>query len=212
MDTEVIEKTKEEKEKVKKHKMLLDAHNNNIEISDKNLGDKFEDFEKSKLEESKTLLYEVNSKPKRYQRYFRGEIVRVKFGVNVGSEFSGDHFAIVISKNDSVIERCLHVIPLTSKKGDKRILIDNILYNEEELDKLRVLLNNDDISKDDKKMIKDIIRYYSIKKNIVSYANYQHMKTVSKLSVSKSMFPKYDYLPFLICPLEIMEELDKKII
>ena len=47
------------------------------------------------MQESNTLLYEINTVPKYFKRYGRGRIVKVCFGVNIGSEFSGDHFAIV---------------------------------------------------------------------------------------------------------------------
>lgn len=61
-----------------------------------NLKDKYTNFEDSKLSESKTLLYEINKKTTNFKRYSRGRIVKVRFGVNIGSEFSGDHFAIVV--------------------------------------------------------------------------------------------------------------------
>lgn len=111
----VKEKKIEEKGNNKKHIKLLETYKNNIKISDKNLGNKFEEFEDSRLDESKTLLFEIENKPKKFQRYFRGQIVRVKFGVNICGEFSGEHFAIVISKNDTISSSVLHVIPLTSK-------------------------------------------------------------------------------------------------
>lgn len=125
-----------------KHKKLIKAHNNNITISDMNLKDKFTNFENSKLTESETLLYEINTKPKYFKRYGRGRIVRVRFGVNIGSAFSGDHFAVVISKNDTAYNPILHVIPITSKKHRTCIDIGNILINNEEIKKLQYLFKN----------------------------------------------------------------------
>lgn len=81
-----------------KHIKLIKAHNNNITISDMNLKDKFAEFEHSKLDESETLLYEINKKPQRFKRYSRGQIVKIKFGVNIGSEFSGDHMQLLFLK------------------------------------------------------------------------------------------------------------------
>ena len=120
----------------RKHIKLMRAHQNNITLSNMNLQDKFTNFEDSKLSESKTLLYEVEKKPKKFKRYARGRIVKVKFGVNIGSEFSGDHFAIVISKGDTMMSSTLHVIPIASKKHLKNIDIGSILYNEDELKNL----------------------------------------------------------------------------
>ncbi len=52
----------ENKIKTRKHLKLMQAHQNNITISDMNLLDKFKFFEDSKLNESKTLLYEITRK------------------------------------------------------------------------------------------------------------------------------------------------------
>ena len=106
-----------------------------------NLGDKFTSFEDSKLNESNTLLYEISKSPKKYKRDARGKIVKVRFGVNIGSEFSGEHFAIVISKQDSMMNATLHVIPITSKKHLKNFAIGPILYNENELNLLNKKLS-----------------------------------------------------------------------
>lgn len=149
-----------------KHKKLIEAHTNNITISDKNLKDKYTKFEISKLDESKTLLFEIEKPLRRYQRYFRGEIVRVKFGVNIGSEFSKDHFAIVISKGDTMMNPTLHVIPITSKKHLKSVKIGNILYNEEELNKLKQKLDNE-TNKYIRKKILAVINYYECRKDTI---------------------------------------------
>lgn len=103
------------------HIKLMKAYDNNIKISNMNLRNKFTEFENSKLSESETLLYEINVKPTRFKKYSRGQIVKVKFEVNIGSEFSGDHYAIVISKQDTMLNPILHVIPLTSKKHNYNI-------------------------------------------------------------------------------------------
>lgn len=36
-----------------------------------------------------------------YNQYKRGTIIYVDFGVNIGSELSGGHFAIILNKKDS---------------------------------------------------------------------------------------------------------------
>ena len=103
MNTKIKQEREREIIKERNHKKLKKAHDNNIIISDMNLGDKYTAFEDSKLNESTTLLYEINRKPKTFKRYSRGRIIRVKFGVNIGSEFSGDHYAIVVSKGDTMM-------------------------------------------------------------------------------------------------------------
>ncbi len=201
-----------EKEKSIKHEKLLNAHKNNIIISDKNLKDKYTKFEDSKLDESKTLLYEIEKRPRCFNRYFRGEIVRVKFGVNIGSEFSGDHFAIVISKGDTMMNPTLHVLPITSKKHIKSLDIGAILYNEIEIEKLLKLRKS---NKNDNKMVKSInkvIKYYENRKDTRSYVCIDHIKTVSKLSVSKTLFKEFDYLPKLKCDKEVLNTINDEII
>ena len=47
----------------------MEAHNNNLKISNYNLGEK--------LNESKTLLYEIQNKPEIFKKYKRGSILRL---------------------------------------------------------------------------------------------------------------------------------------
>lgn len=70
--------------------------------------------------ESDNIIY---NKP----NFKRSEIIKVDFGVNMGSELSNTHFAIVLNSDDNNSVDNLTVIPLTSKKGYKRLNIGNIL-------------------------------------------------------------------------------------
>lgn len=56
-----------------------------------------------------------HSIPMYYTTFKRGSIVMVNFGANVGSELSGNHFAIVLNKTDKQENRLLTVVPLSSK-------------------------------------------------------------------------------------------------
>ena len=193
-----------------RHLKLMKAYNNNIQISDMNLKDKYTEFEKSKLNESETLLYEISVKPNRFKRYSRGQIVKVKFGVNIGSEFSGDHYAVVISKQDTMLNPIIHVIPLTSQKHNYNIELDNLLYNEEEINKLKKLLVNEQ-DKNNIKKIKQCIKYYSNRKDKISYACIKHLKTVSKLSVCKPI-NEFDYLNKIKMSNSLLRKIDEEII
>lgn len=192
-----------------KHIELMKAHDNNIKISDMNLKDKFTEFENSKLNESETLLYEINTKPTRFKRYSRGQIVRVKFGVNIGSEFSGDHYAIVISKKDTMSNPVLHVIPITSKKHDYNMELDNILYNKEKIDELKKLLIEE--SNENIKKIKECIKYYSNRKDKMTYACIKHLKTISKLSIYKPI-NEFDYIDKIKISNELLRKIDEEIV
>ena len=58
------------------------------------------------------------SSKKKYVKLKRGSIVFVNFGVNVGSEISGHHFAVVVNKDDTIYKPFTTVVPLTSKSKD----------------------------------------------------------------------------------------------
>lgn len=205
LKTPLVDPTKE-----KKHLKLMKAYQNNISISDMNLDNKYTNFEDSKLDESKTLLYEIKTKPNHYKRFSRGQIVKIKFGVNIGSEFSGDHYAIVISKKDTMINPVIHVIPLTSKKHNYNIEIDSLLYNETEINNLKDLLKIE-TNTSKIKNIKKCIKYYENKKDKKTYACIKHLKTVSKLSVCKLM-SEYDYLDKLKISTDTLKRIDEEII
>ena len=193
-------------QQIKNRYKLIKAHNMNVKISDMNLKDKFTNFESAKEDEARTLLYEVTKNKKTYKRYSRGQIVKIKFGVNVGSEFSGDHFAIIISKGDSMLNPVLHVVPLTSKQHKKGLNVGNILYNEKYIKELTRLKKASEIKK-----AKKIINYYSKRKNTISYAAIDHIKTVSKLSIMKEI-NEYDFISKIKCSKEIMDNIDIAII
>lgn len=58
---------------------------------------------------------ENDGKVYNYQKYKRGSVVMVNFGTNIGNELSGNHFAIVLNKDDNNKNGLLTVVPLTSK-------------------------------------------------------------------------------------------------
>ena len=70
---------------------------------------------------------EANNKISNKPNFKRGEIIKVDFGVNIGSELSNTHFAIVLNNDDNNSVDNITVIPLTSKKGYKRLNVGNIL-------------------------------------------------------------------------------------
>ncbi|MGV3043054.1 type II toxin-antitoxin system PemK/MazF family toxin [Staphylococcus rostri] len=63
------------------------------------------------------LLEENNNKKKMYSTYKRGSIIYVNLGSNIGNEFSGNHFCVVMDRKDNPKKSTLTVIPLSSKKS-----------------------------------------------------------------------------------------------
>ncbi|MDW4166516.1 type II toxin-antitoxin system PemK/MazF family toxin [Staphylococcus saprophyticus] len=64
-----------------------------------------------------------------YNQFKRGSIIYVDFGINIGSELSGGHFAIVLNHNDSKKSSTLNVIPLTSKDKKHFLPIDKTVFD-----------------------------------------------------------------------------------
>lgn len=65
---------------------------------------------------TKYLKIEQTFNPKSIQALKRGSIVYADFGFNVGMEYGGLHYAIVLNKKDARSNHLLHVLPLTSVK------------------------------------------------------------------------------------------------
>ena len=74
------------------------------------------------------------NKRQRYHKYKRGQFVIVRFGKRIGTEFSGTHPAIVISKEDNLFSGNITVIPLTSKHHSQYLelgeLLDKSVYSK----------------------------------------------------------------------------------
>ncbi len=81
------------------------------------------------LEYSEFLLDEVRllKENKSYTRYKKGTIIYVKLGVNVGREFSGNHFCMVLNNHDSNKNPILTVVPLTSSRSKFNVHIEEDL-------------------------------------------------------------------------------------
>lgn len=80
------------------------------------------------LEKESTIFKnEADEKKTNKPNFKRGEIIKVDFGINVGSELSNTHFAIVLNSDDNNNVDNITVIPLTSKPGYKRICLGNVL-------------------------------------------------------------------------------------
>lgn len=83
------------------------------------------------LFEAKIHEKECNSQIRYKYPYFkRGTIVMIDFGVNIDSEFSGKHFAIILNKKDNPNNPVLTVLPLTSKGGRNRFSIGKELFSQ----------------------------------------------------------------------------------
>jgi len=65
--------------------------------------------------ESNIFESETLKRNSTYPKFKRGEIIKVDFGINIGTELSHTHFAIVLNSDDTFLNDNITVIPITSK-------------------------------------------------------------------------------------------------
>lgn len=240
MSIDLLEKeTKEQKDLVnsefeccsKAIKQQLDSANKNtleiIRLSKDSNNKKFDYFPFWKNKESRLLLRELKNTRTFYKKYKRGTIIKVDFGVNIGSEFSQIHYAIVINKNDNRKNKILNVIPLTSKDKSNTLNIGDVIFKsflESTSEKLDSLIDNfkkeslnidseDELNKkinDEMEKVKKIIDYYS-RNPVCSFACYKNITTINKSRI-KNPINEYDFINKAICDNSVMTKLDLKIL
>lgn len=214
-----------------KEKIRLDkSYNNYHKIIDKKLPYKFSYLDewllkKSKLlsKESERILMELeepeNIQKQRFKTYQRGAIVKVDFGVGIGSEMSQIHFGIVLNNYDNPRNNILTVIPLTSKESKFNLylgtLIIDLLINkiQKELEPIDLKIhNNEELSIEENaklNKLKTLLSYY--KSNVkTAFACCSLITTISKERIFLPI-NEYDIIGRAKCPKEIMNKIDKEI-
>lgn len=185
---------------------------------------KFKYMHKWCLEYSKFLIDEVRYKrniktnpnlKKKYKKYKKGSIVYAKLGINIGNEFSGNHFCIVLNKKDTIYNPIITVIPLTSSDTKHNILIkenilqvatsvlhkqaktiaDELLMHSKKIHEIdgersqELIDISNNIEEKSKKLFKVYDRYERYE-NHRTYANILNITTISKDRITK--INKYD--------------------
>ena len=79
----------------------------------------------------KMIGFEEKFEPKKNIAYKRGNIVKISFGFNIGSEYGGLHYGIVLDKHNSHSSPVVTVIPLTSAKANHSIFSQAAKTREE---------------------------------------------------------------------------------
>lgn len=75
--------------------------------------------------------FEEKFDPKRNIAYKRGNVIKVSFGFNVGNEYGGLHYAVVLDNNNHHSSPVVTVIPLTSIKEGKAVHNNNVELGNE---------------------------------------------------------------------------------
>lgn len=63
--------------------------------------------------------------------YSRGDVIKVNLGFNIGNELGGLHYCIVLNKYDNTRNGTLNIIPLTSKKDNKKYDFSHVNLGKE---------------------------------------------------------------------------------
>lgn len=178
------------------------------------------------------------NKRQRYHKYKRGQFVIVRFGKRIGTEFSGTHPAIVISKEDNLFSGNITVIPLTSKHHSQYLelgeLLDKSVYSKlgkgvakeiftikEVRDILDTSENLDEavfrMSELNLPVINDYIKYYqqlTDKYESMFKQSYTVVSQITTISKSKIVKPinKLDPLNELIISNSTLDKIDSELL
>lgn len=144
MDTEV--KEKKQIERIDTACLRYKEVNKSNHIKFNKLGDWLD-------KESMIFKKETIINNKTFKKLHRGQVIKVDFGINIGSELCYIHFAIVLNDNDTIYNDNVTIVPITSKKGESRINVGKLLHN---------------------------IYPNSTKYNLISYVNILQIRTISK--------------------------------
>lgn len=111
----------------------------------------------------KLINFEEKFDPAKNMAYKRGNIVKLNFGFNIGSEYGGLHYGIVLDKKNNHNSPVLTVIPLTSMKDNKTVHNNSVNLGNELYRSLK--LKYDTISKslkDEKEEIADTLAVFAV--------------------------------------------------
>lgn len=220
----VVEKSDIEEiqsENLLKSKEKIDkAYINCNKIIEKELAQKFGYFDDWQFKYTKLLLDEAvlleQKIPLRtFKKYKRGTIVKVDFGVGLGSEMSQVHYAIVLNKYDNPRNNVLTVVPLTSKASPLNLDLNNLIYDNL-YSNLQIELNS---CYDENKILIDevksekIITLIKVYRNSLTkhtYACCSIPTTISKTRINNPV-NEYDIIGKVICPNEVLDKIDNEI-
>lgn len=209
------------------YKRIDNASNNFKEIADNVNNTKFEHIDSWLYRTSLQFKKENNQKDQiTYPRFDYGTIIKVDFGVNIGSELSNPHFAIVLEKFDSTRSDSITILPLSSQPNKRNLPLSDLIieeftkrllkYTEELKNELKEIAKSDNIiekaseKQKEIKIVQKMIDYYSnYAKN--SYACLNQITTISK---KKIIHPKnkFDIIGRAKCNSKTMKIISKEII
>lgn len=115
------------------------------------------------------INFEEKFEPTKNISYKRGNIVKVDFGFNIGAEYGGLHYGIVLDNNNARNSPVVTVIPLTSIKIEKEIHSNSVELGNEIYRSLKI--KYDTISKalkDEQEEIKNELTLFQVLVDLTS--------------------------------------------
>ena len=180
------------------------------------------------------LKFEKRFNPNRLPVYKYGSVIDVNLGFNVGDEFGGKHYCVVLNKHDNKRNQLLTVIPLSSMKpgmtkaklNKSEVYLGSSLYDilttktQTEINLYKKILSNETeylkTSKIDRDRLKQDIEKSKNRLNKLdklktgSYARCSQITTISKMRIFD---PKNlnDALIDIQLPKDNMKDISEKI-
>lgn len=136
------------------------------------------------------ITFEEKFDPARNIAYKRGNIVKINFGFNVGSEYGGLHYGIVLDNQNDHSSPVLTVIPLTSIKDSKTVHSNSVALGNEIYKSLKI--KYDTISQSLEQEQEQIAEMRSLSRLLVDFSE-KSMEDISKLDKSSQAYlEKYE--------------------
>ena len=140
---------------------------------------------------------EKNFDTTRIRTFKRGDIIKANLGFNIGSELGGLHYCIVLDKFDNPKNASINVIPLTSRKKNKKygnmaVNLGKELYSilnknlEKENKKFDILLKKldyiEDIPENIQKIIEEEKKYINKMNNEINKMKQDSMALINQIT------------------------------
>lgn len=140
------------------------------------------------------ISFEEKFDPTKNIAYKRGNIVKLNFGFNIGSEYGGLHYGIVLDNKNDHSSPVVTVIPLTSVKADKKIHKNSVELGNELYKSLKLKYDTTSKAlKDEQNEIREAIAAFSTLVDLAgeSLKNYEHKETLEAKEKELANAEKY---------------------
>lgn len=153
------------------------------------------------IAKSDMVLKEMMFSPSSLKSYSRGEVVYVDLGYNVGNEYGGLHYVLVL-RDSSKTNPVLNVIPLTSFKISEEKLTELGVEKEKDLtdEQIKKIIHRDSL------YLGNISGLPSSAKKSIALVN--QIITISKIRIKS---PKSPRQPVFKVSNDILDAIDEKV-